>query len=101
MTQSVKGWSEEGDARFNVLFDQVIADRAENPKFERRWLEARKSAQEEEGITAKKRNCQPTQVRLDKLDSNDDKDIAPTATEAPLEDSGSETDDEKKLDIIH
>jgi hypothetical protein len=33
MTQSVKGWSEEGIAQFNALFDQVIADRAENPNF--------------------------------------------------------------------
>jgi hypothetical protein len=53
MTQSVKGWSEEGIARFNALFDQVIADRARNPNFERKRLEARKSAQEEEGITEK------------------------------------------------
>jgi hypothetical protein len=30
MTKSVKGWSEEGIARFNALFDQVIADRARN-----------------------------------------------------------------------
>jgi hypothetical protein len=56
MTQSVKGWSEEGIARFNALFDQVIVDCARNPNFERKcWLEARKSAQEEEGITEKKR----------------------------------------------
>jgi hypothetical protein len=49
MTQSVKGWSEEGIAGFNALFDQVIADRARKPNVERKWLEARKSAQEEEG----------------------------------------------------
>jgi hypothetical protein len=67
MTQPVKEWSEEGIARFNALFDQVIADRAENPTFERRWLEARKSAQEEEGITAKKRKRQPTQARSEQL----------------------------------
>jgi hypothetical protein len=40
-------------SRFNALFDQVIADRARNPNFERKWLEARKSAHEEEGITKK------------------------------------------------
>jgi hypothetical protein len=57
MTQPVKEWSEEGMARFNALFDQVIADRAENPDFERRWLEARKGAQEEEGTTAKSANA--------------------------------------------
>ena len=94
MTQSVKGWSEEGIARFNALFDQVIADRAQNPGFERRWLEARKSAQEEEGTTTKKRKRQPTQARSELLDSDDDEDIAPTASEAPVEDSGSETDEE-------
>ena len=33
MTQSVKGWSKEGIAHFNALFDQVIADRAANPDF--------------------------------------------------------------------
>jgi hypothetical protein len=54
-TQLVGGWSEEGIARFNALFDQVIADHAKNPDFERRWLGARKSAQEEEGTTTKKR----------------------------------------------
>jgi hypothetical protein len=93
MTQSVKGWSEEGIARFNALFDQVLADRAESPNFEMKWLEARKSAQDEEGTTtAKKRKCQPTQARSEQLDSDDDN-IAPTATEAPV-DSGSETGEE-------
>jgi hypothetical protein len=67
MTQPVKGWSEEGTARFNALFDQVIVDRARNPNFERKWLEARKSAQEEEGITEKKRKRQPTQARSEQL----------------------------------
>jgi hypothetical protein len=95
MTQSVKGWSEEGIARFNALFDQVIADRAENPNFERQWLEARRSAQEEAGTTAKKRKCQPTQARSEQLESDDDDNVAPTATEAPVDDSGSDTDDEK------
>jgi hypothetical protein len=71
MTQPVKGWSEEGIARFNALFDQVIADRARNPNFERKWLEARKSAQEEEGITEKKRKGQLTQARSEQLESDD------------------------------
>jgi hypothetical protein len=94
MTQPVKGWIEEGIARFNALFDQVIADRAENPNFERKWLEARKSTQEEEGITEKKRKRQPTQARSEQLKSDDDGDIAPAASEAPVEDSGSDTDKE-------
>ena len=54
MTQSVKGWSEEGIARFNELFDQVIADRAANSDFEKQWIEARKNAQEEAGTTTTK-----------------------------------------------
>jgi hypothetical protein len=79
MTQPVKGWSEEGIAHFNALFDQVIADCAGNPNFERKWLEARKSAQEEEAFTKKKRKRQPTQARLEQLESDDDNDIAPDA----------------------
>jgi hypothetical protein len=66
----------------------VIADRARNPNFERKWLEARKSAQEEEG------KRQPTQARSEQLESDDDDDIAPAASEAPVEDSGSDTDEE-------
>ena len=92
MTQSVKGWSEEGMARCNALFDQVIADRAENPNFERNWLEARKSAQDEEGTTAKKRKRQPTQARSEILDSDDDNGIAANSTGASVE-SGSDTED--------
>jgi hydroxylamine reductase (hybrid-cluster protein) len=94
MTQSVKGWSEEGITRFNVLFDQVIADYARKPDFERKWLEERKSAQEEEGITEKKRKRQPTQARLEQLESDDEDDIVPGASEAPVEDSGGDTDEE-------
>jgi hypothetical protein len=32
MIQSVKGWSDKAIAHFRALFDQVIADHAENPK---------------------------------------------------------------------
>jgi hypothetical protein len=95
MTQSVKGWSEEGIAHFNVLFDQVIADCAENPDFERKWIEARKSAQEEAGTTAKKRRGQPTQARSKLLDSDNDDDIIATAMEAPVDNSDSATDKEQ------
>jgi hypothetical protein len=77
-----------------VLFDQVIADHAENPNFERKWLEASKSAQEEEGTTTKKRKHQPTQARSELLYSEDDNEIAPTESEAPVEDSGGETEEE-------
>jgi hypothetical protein len=49
VTQSVIGWSAEGTAPFNMLFGLVKRDRAENPDFERHWLEARRSAQEEGG----------------------------------------------------
>jgi hypothetical protein len=94
----IKGWSGEVIARLNALLDQVIADRARNPNFERKWLEARKSAQEEEGITEKKRKRQPaqacSQACLERLESDDDNDIAPAASGAPVEDSGSETDEE-------
>jgi hypothetical protein len=93
VTQSVKGWSDEGISRFNELFDQVKKDRAANPGFERKWLEARKSAQEEEGATAKKRKRQPTQARSELFESDNDDDIAPIADEAPVGDSGSESDD--------
>jgi hypothetical protein len=71
-TQLVKGWSKEGIARFNALFDQVIADRAENPNLERNWIEARKCAQEEGDTTAIKPKRQPTQGRLELIDSDDD-----------------------------
>jgi hypothetical protein len=49
VTQSVKGCSVEGIVHFNTLFDLVKRDRAENPDFERHWLEAQRSAQEEGG----------------------------------------------------
>ena len=77
MTQLVKGWSKEGIARFNELFDQVIADPAENPNFERKWIEARKNAQEEAGTTTKKRKRQPTQACSELLDSDNQEDISP------------------------
>ncbi len=93
VTQSVKGWSDEGIARFNELFDQVKKDRAANPGFERKWLEARKSAQEEEGATAKKRKRQPTQARSELFESDNDDDIAPNADDALVGDSGTESDD--------
>ena len=93
MAQSVKGWSEGGIARFNALFDQVIADRAENPDFERNWLKARNCAQDEEGTTAKKRKRQPTQAHSEILVSDDDNSIAPNSTGAHVE-SGSDTEDE-------
>ena len=44
ITHSVKGWSDEGIARFNALFDQVKKDRAGKPDFETDWLEARHRA---------------------------------------------------------
>jgi hypothetical protein len=93
VTQSVKGWSDEGISRFNELFDQVKKDRGANPGFGRKWLEARKSAQEEEGATAKKRKRQPTQARSELFESDNDKDIAPITDEAPVGDSGSESED--------
>ena len=37
-TQAVKGWSDEGIARFDALFDQVKQDRANYPDFEKEWL---------------------------------------------------------------
>jgi hypothetical protein len=80
LTQSVKGWSEEGIARFNALFDQVIADRAESFDFERKWIDA----QEGGGTKAKKRKCQPTQARSELLDSDKDDDILAEGKEAPV-----------------
>ncbi len=47
--------SKEGIARFNALFDQMIADRAANPDFGRKWIEARKGAKEVAGTTTKNR----------------------------------------------
>jgi hypothetical protein len=59
ITQSVKGWSQEGIVHFNALFDQVKRDHAGNPDFERNWLEAPHSTQAEEDATPQKRKCQP------------------------------------------
>jgi len=88
-TQAVKGWSDEGIARFNALFDQVKQDRANYPDFEKEWLEARHRAQVEDGVTPKKRKRQPTQARSELFESDDDDDIAPTATEEPVEELAS------------
>jgi hypothetical protein len=87
VAQSVKGWSVEDIVRFNTLFDLVKRDRAENPDFERHWLEARRSAQEEGGAIPKKRKLQPPQARSELFESA-------TATREPVEESDSATDDE-------
>jgi hypothetical protein len=59
------------------------------------WLEAQRSAQAEEGATPKKRKLQPPQARSAELfESDNEDDIAPTATEEPLYGSGSEADKE-------
>ena len=94
VTQLVKGWSAEGIVRFNTLFDLVKTDRAENPDFERRWLAARQRAQAEEGATPKKRKLQQPQARSELFESENEDDVAPTATEEPVDESGSDTDDE-------
>ena len=94
VTQLVKGWSAEGIVRFNTLFDLVKKDRRENPDFERHWLEARQRSQKEGGATPKKRKIQPPEARSELFESEDDEDIAPTATEEPVGGSESETDDE-------
>jgi hypothetical protein len=61
MTQSVKGWSDKGIAHsILLLIRQKRILREENPTFERRWLEANRSTQEEEGATAKKWKCYPS-----------------------------------------
>jgi hypothetical protein len=52
IAQLVKGWRPEGIVHFNGLFDQVRKDYAGNPDFERNWLEAPHSTQEE-GATPK------------------------------------------------
>ena len=91
VTQSVKGWSDNGIKRFNALFEQVKQDRATNPEFERSWLVERKSALEEVGAGPNKRKRQPTQARSELFESDDEDDIAPTATnEGPVEQSDEE-----------
>ena len=93
ITHSVKGWSDEGIARFNALFDQVKKDRAGKPDFEMDWLEARHRAQAEDGVTPKKRKRQPTQARSELFESNNEDDISPIPNaEGPVEGSESDTD---------
>jgi hypothetical protein len=65
----VKGWSAEGIVHFNMLFDLVKIDRAENSDFERRWLAARRRAQAEEGGTPKKRKLPQPQARSELFES--------------------------------
>ena len=93
ITQSVKGWSDAGISRFNELFDHVKEDREQNPDFERVWLEERKSAQAENGATTKKRKRQPPQARSELFESDNEDNIAPTADEAVVDESGTESDD--------
>ncbi len=52
------------------------------------WLEARHRAQTEDGVTPKKRKCQPTQARSELFESENEDDIAPIGNaEAPVEGS--------------
>jgi len=94
ITQSVKGWSDEGIKRFNALFDKVKQDRKEFPQFERDWLEQRQNALAEAGATPKQSKRQPTHARSELFESEDENDVALPATKEPVEDSESETDDE-------
>jgi hypothetical protein len=87
MRQSVKGWSDEGIARFNVLFEQVKRDRETTPLFERRWLAERNKARGEVGANLKKRKRQPTQARSELFESDNEEDIAPAVDEGPVEES--------------
>jgi hypothetical protein len=69
--------------RFNTLFDLVKRDH---------WLDAGRSLQEGGGQTQKKRKLQPPQARSELFESDNNDDIAPTATEEPGEGLESETD---------
>jgi len=67
-----KGWSGEGRQRFNVLWDEVQQDRADNPSFERNWLKARRQTQENTtSPKKKKRDTVVTRCELfDDVDGN-------------------------------
>ena len=91
---SVKGWSAEGIVRFNMLFDLVKRDGAEKPDFERCWLTAGRKAQAEEGATPKKRKLPRPQARSELFESENEDNIAPTATEEPVDELGSDTDND-------
>jgi hypothetical protein len=93
--QSEKGWSADGIVRFNALFDQVKRDRAGNPNFEVNWLRMRRNTQAEEGATPKKRKLQQPQARSELFESDNEDNIAPTTTEEPFDESGSDTDDDE------
>ena len=87
VTQSVKGWSDQGIEHFNCLYEQVKQDRAANPDFKRMWLVERRRAQAENGPTPKKQKRQPTQVRSELFESDEEGDIAPTTNEGHVEES--------------
>jgi hypothetical protein len=55
----------------------------------------RRNKQAEEGATPKKRKLQPPQARSEFFESDNEDDIAPTATEEPSDESGSCTDDDE------
>jgi hypothetical protein len=90
--QWVKGWSAEGIVRFNMLFDLVKRDWAEKPDFERRWLAAGQKAQAEEG--PKKHKLPQPQARSELFESENEDNVAPTATEELVDELGSDTDND-------
>jgi hypothetical protein len=75
-----KGWSAKGIVGFNMLFDLVKRDWAENPDFERHWLAAQQRVQAEEGATPQKCKLQQPQARSELFESYNKDNIAPTAT---------------------
>jgi len=71
MQKMEKGWSAEGRLRFNVLWDQVVQDRADNPSFERDWLKARRLSQENTR-SPKKKKRDTVVTRCELFDNVDD-----------------------------
>ena len=70
INHSVKGWSEEGLNRFNLLFDHVKQDRMDHESFELDWLESRREAQESKS-TPKRAKRQAVTTRSELFESEE------------------------------
>ena len=99
VSQSFKGWSDEGRLCFNALFDHVKQHRRDNRSFEVDWLESRQE-KEESSKQPQKEKHQAVMTRSELFDSDDDEEVQSTVDknrETPADNS----DNESKGEAVH
>ena len=94
VSQSFKGWSDDGRLRFNALFDHVKQDRRDNRSFEVEWLESRRE-KEETSKQPRKEKHKAVMTRTELFDSDDDEAVQSTVEkncETPADNSDNESE---------